>query len=165
MSHIIEEHKVINVGSSAFLDNSSIFANPVSLDVVNLSNWRKCIFIVQIQNNIPGDPGEIAVKSCNDAVPTTKTNIPFKYRHSQPGTDTYSAWREDGLTEPWHTLFTAMGSDQIYEILVSADDLVGDDHYVCLNLIPAGDPGCMGSVIAILFEPRYAESINATVLV
>lgn len=92
---------------------------------------------------------------------STTTAIPFQYKIIS-STDTNAAWVAAS------TLTTSAGSDQIWVIRVSADDLPlvsGVKYEYCSVLITAVDStAVLGGCIIIMDEPRYAQDTSETVI-
>jgi hypothetical protein len=92
---------------------------------------------------------------------STTTAIPFQYKIIS-STDTNAAWVSAS------TLTTTAGSDQIWVIRVSADDLPlvsGVKYEYCSCLITAVDStAVLGGCIIIMDDPRYAEDTTDTVI-
>ena len=99
----------------------------------------------------------MTVESCDDTTPTTTTA--FRYR-KQTTPDTFGAWTDATATG----FTTTAGADQVYEVLVDAEDLSGTDKYVCLQLTEDTDSPCDGAVVCILFGPRYGKGVPDSVL-
>ena len=94
---------------------------------------------------------------------TATTAIPYQYK-TVSSTDTNTAWA-------WatsNTMTTTAGSDQIWVIKVSADDLPlvsGVKYEYCSVLITASDStAVLGGCIIIMDEPRYAQDTSETVI-
>ena len=160
MNNFLEEHKIVNVGGSAFITaNEDIFNGDPATDVINMSNWDRATFMIQKGAGAVGT-ATITVESCDDVAPSNTTAIPFKYRACVVA-DTFGAWTD--ATAAGFT--TTAGADQIYEISVEASALSGTDKYVRMKMTEVANDPCDGGVSAILTNPRYAEDIPRTVLV
>lgn len=160
MDNFMEKHKIVNVGNSSFIAaNEDIFNTDPASDVINMAEWERATFVIQKGAGAAGK-AVITVESCDNVTPDTATAIAFKYRKCISG-DTFGAWTD--ATSIGFT--TDAGADQVYEISVGSDGLSGEDQYVRLQLTEDTDGPCDGGILAILTDPRYAQSINSTVLV
>lgn len=161
-SAILNEHKVVLVGSSGFIADFSDYTNGnPATDVINMENWNRVVFVVAKGAGATGQ-ATITVESCDDAVPTNTQAIPFYWRKSVGGTDTFSEWALASSTG----ITTSAGADQVYEITVTDDMLYGDHKYIRLQFTETNSDACNGAVVAILFQPRQADPTNSpTVLV
>ena len=160
MIPFVEAHKFVNVGNSSFIAaNEDIFNGSPDTDIVNMKYWRDCIFTIQKGAGAAGT-ATVTVESCDTVVPGTATAVAFKYRAMTLATDTWSAWTD--ATSAGFT--TTAGADDMYEIWVRADGLYSTDHYVRMALAEVDSTACDGGIQAVLFNPRYAEDVNPTVL-
>ena len=159
MKPFVEEHKIVNAFNSSFIAaNEDIFNGDPASDIMNMEEWRDCIFVIQKGAGAAGT-ATITIESCDTVVPGTATPIIFKYRIMTKATDTWGAWT-DATTAGFTT---TAGADDAYEIWVQAIDL-GDDKYVRMQCTEVADGGCDGGIVAILFNPRYPQSVPGTVL-
>jgi len=160
MVNFAEEHKIVNCFNSSFIAaNEDIYnGNPAS-DVINMQDWRDVIFIIQRGAGATGT-ATVTVESCDDTTPTTTTAVAFRSRTMTTATDTWAAWTARAAAG----YTTTAGADTAEEIWVSSDGLSGSDKYVRLQLTEVVNNACDGGVVAILFNPRYAEDVNRTVL-
>lgn len=136
------------------------FAGTVRTDVFNMENYLGCEFIIQKAVGTTGT-STITVNACDDAVPTTRTAIPFRYRACTSG-DTWGA-----LTNATSAGFTTTaGSNQLYEIIVDAAELGKVScGYVELTATEVVDAAVLGGITWIGHEPNYPQGTPATVLV
>ena len=160
MINFAEEHKIVNCFNSSFIAaNEDIYnGNPAS-DVINMQDWHDVIFVIQRGAGATGT-ATVTVESCDTVVPGTATAVAFRKRSMTIATDTWAAWSAVATTG----YTTGAGADGAEEIWVSSEDLSGSDKYVRLQLTEVVNNPCDGGVIAILFNPRYAEDVNRTVL-
>ena len=160
MKPFVESHKFINCFSSGFVAaNEDIFNGDPASDVISMTDWRDIVFYIQKGAGATGT-ATITVESCDTVVPGTATAIVFKYRIMTKATDTWGAWTE--ATTAGFT--TTAGADDAYEIWAQAAELSGTDKYVRMQCTEVADSPCDGGMGAILFNPRYAEDVNRTVL-
>ena len=160
MKPFAESHKIVNAFNSSFIAaNEDIFNGDPASDVINMSEWKDIIFIIQKGAGATGT-ATVTVESCDDVTPTTSTAVAFRYRSMTLATDTWGAWTAAAAAG----FTTSAGADDAYEIWISAAELSGTDKYVRLQLTEVVNNPCDGGVVAVLFNPRYAEDVNATVL-
>lgn len=144
---------------NALAPDADALAGTKTSDVINMKNFGHCEFVVQKGEGTTGT-STITVLACDDATPSTTSAIAFKYRACTSG-DTFTA-----LTAATTAGFTTTaGSNQMYRIEVDANDLPDGYPYLQLKLVEAADGAVDAGVLAILTEPRYAQSINATAIV
>lgn len=154
-SAFLNDHKFVHCGNSSFVAAYEDFTNgnPAS-DVINMTNWGRCTFIVQKGSGAVGT-ATITVESCDDATPTTATAIPFYYRKISSG-DTCGDWTFCAATG----LTTAAAADIMYEITVDDTWLSGTNKYVRLQFTEVDSTAQDGSFTALLTEPRFADPNN-----
>lgn len=160
-SAFLNEHKVILAGASAFVADFADYSsgNPAT-DVINMSNWRRIIFIIAKGAGAVGT-ATITIESCDDVTPTTATAIQFYYRKSVGATDTFTAWAINAASGATTGVTTTAGADQVYEFTVTDDMLSGSDKYVRLKVTQVDVTATKGAIVAILCEPRHADYLNA----
>ena len=158
---ILEEHKFVNVGNSSFIAaNEDIFNGSPATDIVNLDEWRKCIFVLQKGAGAVGT-ATLTVESCDDTDATTTTAVAFRARTNKTGlTDTWTAWADVAATG----LAITAGADEMYEVLIQSDGLSTTDKYARVQLTETEGTAVDGAITAIMLEPRYGKKIHATVL-
>ena len=135
------------------------FSGTVYSDVFNMKNYKGCTFIVYKGVGVTGT-STITVSACDDAVPSNRTAIPFKYR-ANTSSDTWGA-----VTQATAAGFTTTaGSNHIYEIIVDGDEL-GDTGYgyVELKAVEVVNDPVLGGILWIGHEPNYPQNVPATVL-
>lgn len=132
----------------------------VPTDTVSFAKYNVAYFVIFQGVGTAGTHTITAVPYSAVAGSTT-TAIPFQYKIIS-STDTNAAWVAAS------TLTTSAGSDQIWVIRVSADDLPlvsGVKYEYCSVLITAVDStAVLGGCIIIMDEPRIAEDITDTVI-
>jgi hypothetical protein len=157
--NFIESHHVPHVFTSAQMAAcEDMFNGHPASDVLNMSKWRKALFVV---SKLAGATGRatITVLSCDNTTPDTQTAIAFKYR-AQTTPDTFGGWT-DATTSGFTT---TAGANQVYEVLVDSAWLSGSEEYVRLKCTESVDDPVDGAIVCILFEPRYGGAEPATVL-
>lgn len=94
---------------------------------------------------------------------TTTTAIPFQYKRIHT-TDNNGAWTQATS----NTVTTTAGSDQIYIVRVSSDDLPlvsGVKYEYAYSLATAVDStAILGGCIVMMADPRYAEDTTDAVI-
>jgi hypothetical protein len=145
MNIITENMKV----TQAIAPDADVFAADPASDVFNLGKYRNACFVLSKGAGATGTV-TVTVESCDDVVPTTTTAVAFRYTE-QTTLDTESdvtAATASGFT-------TTAGANQIYNIMVQADDLSGTDQFVRVQLVEVADDPCDAGVDVILYNPNY----------
>ena len=135
-----------------------LFNGSPNTDVVNLSNYERCTWIIQ---KAAGNTGvaRISVESCDDTTPSTTTTIPFAYWTCTTG-DTWS----DMQTATAYGFTTTAGADQMYAIEVNSDELSGTDQYVRLATDETTDGAVDGTITCILSGAKYMHEVKQTAI-
>lgn len=130
----------------------------ITSDVLNMSNWGDCFFIVK---KLAGGTGTATVtaESCDNTTPTTNTAIAFEYR-AQTTTDTFGAWTAATTSG---VAITA-GADELWEFHVADGDLVEGHSYLRFVVTETESTAVDGATFCLLTNPRYAKTIPDTVL-
>lgn len=125
------------------------FSGTVASDVVNMSAYGSCLFIIHKGVGTTGT-STITVEACDDVVPTTTSAVPFFYKTITSG-DTDSV-----LTKATTSGFTlTAGSSQIYLIEVRDRDLASSGYkYVRLKAVESVDAAVLAGITIALGEPR-----------
>ena len=133
----------------------------VRSDVYSMRAHGRGLFVIYIGVGATGT-STIIVNSCDDAVPTTRTAMPYWSREILTG-DTPSAITRRAAAG---YVYTA-GSSKIILVEVDARDLVSGDGFVELELDESVDSPCLGGVMFIAGgnPNRYARQVGATVIV
>ncbi len=155
-----ESHKMVNCFSSGFIAaNEDIFNGSPGGDVINMRDWRDIIFWIQ---EGAGGTGQtvVTVESCDNVTPSTQTPIIFRYRIIAAVGDTWTAWTDATVAG----FTTTAAADSMYEIWARAAELSGTNQYIRMKTDESESTAVDGGMGAILFNPRYAEDINRTVL-
>lgn len=154
-----EEMHLLNCAGSGFIAaNEDIFAGDPATDVISLENWFGIVFFI-LKNAGATGTATVTVESCDDVTPTTPTAVAFRLK-VMTTIDTYVAW---AATAAAGTATTA-GANQTYLAWVNADELSGSDKFVRMQLTEVVNNPVDGAVGCMLFGPRYAEDVPATVL-
>jgi len=137
------------------------FDSNIDTDVVCMSKYNKCYFLMYIGAVSSTPTQTLTVIPCNDAdASATNTAIPFRYK-IVTSPDTNSVWTASS------SLLTTTGASQIYVIEVNADDLPVVSgvkyEYIYMHIVETAGDGCLAGVIIIMDEPRYAEDVTDTV--
>lgn len=132
----------------------------VRTDVFNMKNYNGCTFVIQKGVGTTGT-STITVNACDDAVPSNRTAIPFRYRANTSG-DTWGA-----VTAATTAGFaTTAGSNHLYEIIVDAADIAKAGYgYVELTATEVVDDPVLAGILWIGHEPFQPQNIPATAIV
>ena len=136
------------------------FTGTKSTDVVSMSKWRRCTFIIFKGVGTTGT-SIITVEACDNFTPSNTTAVPFWYRTITTG-DTPGA-----LTRAAAAGFTTgAGSSELYVIEVDVDELA-DSGYpnVRLKAVESVDALVLGCVRIQLSGPRVHQETHDTVIV
>lgn len=131
------------------------FDSTVYSDVINMKNFSHCVFIVHKGVGTTGT-STFTVLASDDVSRSNTTAIPFRYREIPAGTNIPGA-----LTAATTAGFTSTaGSDGLIVIEVDASEL-GDTGYgyVALKAVESVNSPVLAGILAILGEPRYAQSV------
>ena len=133
----------------------------VRSDVYSMRGHGRGLFVYYVGVGATGT-STILVNSCDDAVPTTRTTMPYWSREIVTG-DTQGAITRRAAAG---YVYTA-GSSKIILIEVDAKDLVSGDGFVELELDESVDSPVLGGVLFIAGgrPNRYAKAVSATVIV
>lgn len=142
---------------------ADVFDNAVTpaTDVVNMKNWRNCLFTIYVGVGVTGTQNFI-VEACDDVVPTNVSALPFYYRQTLTG-DTPGAL----TAAPATGVTVTAGSSKIIEIEVEAQALAASG-YGYLRLKQSAEPvnsPVLGGVLIQLFNPRLGAEPHATAIV
>ena len=139
---------------------ANAFAGTVTSQAVNMKNFGHCTFIVHKGVGTTGT-ATLTVEACSDTSGTGATAVPFRYRATTSG-DTPGA-----LTEAAAAGFTTTaGSSQLYVLEVDASVMGSLGlNYLRLKSTEVVASAVVGSILAILSEPRYAQNIFSTAIV
>lgn len=131
---------------------ADVFDTVQATDIVNMSGWEVCEFIVFIGVGATGTQ-TFTVEACDDVVPTNTSAIPFHYRQVLTG-DT-----EGTLTAAAAAGFTCTaGSSKIIIVSVLAAALAASGYkYVRLKSTEVVNSPVLGAVLITLSNPRYAH--------
>ena len=134
-------------------------SGPNSTDVINLKDWRHCLFIIQEGVGTTGT-ATITVESCDNVTPDTTTAVAFRYKIMTSG-DT-----EGDTTQATTAGFgSTAGSNHQYMIEIDATELSGTDQFVRLKLTELVDDPVLAGVTAILTGGRQMGDDLATAIV
>lgn len=155
--NIVEDGHIVTLYQVLDLDDNAGADSPV---IVHMENYSHATIIVSYSVS-PRVAGVITIESCDDLVPTTPTEIMFRYYRYNTSQIAANADIAGALT--WTTtaaaglIPTAAGVSIMYVIELDADELVQDDVGFRLCMV---DPGaaCLGGAIAILSGARYAAN-------
>lgn len=143
----------------ALAPDADALAGTVTTDVINMKNWGHIEFNLQKGVGATGTT-VVTILACDDAVPSNTVAIPFKYRKCTSG-DTFTALTAAAATG----VTVSAGSNQQWRFEVEADALPEGYSYIQLQAVEGVDSPVDAAITAILTQPRYAASINATAIV
>jgi pyrroloquinoline quinone (PQQ) biosynthesis protein C len=147
-------HCPMAVTSSQQAAGEDMFNGNIVSDVVDMKDWGACLFIVKKLAGAVGT-ATATIKACDDIVPTTRSSaLTFYYRKMT----TADTWAADWATSA--SLSIAAGADEIWEILVTADQVqatAATYHYIELTLTEVDSTAVDGTVFCMLIDPRYAK--------
>jgi hypothetical protein len=131
----------------------------VGSDVFNMKDHNRIVFIVHWGVGTTG-VNKFTVQACDDVTPSNTTAIPFHYRTltagAAPGAVT-AATAADGFSN-------TAGSAQVILIEVTAAAVNATGYqYVRLYADETTDAAVLGCVLALMFEPRFAENEKSEV--
>jgi len=160
-----EINKVVNVLDPV----ATAFATGVT-DIVNMKNYKKCTFIVVTGASVANTDSTLTVLA---GVSNTScaTPIVFKYR-TQIAAVTPAAGSDVPLTLTTAAVggFAMIASKKGGVYIIEVDAAVvaagGTDYdHVAVNIVEAtGSGAALGTIIAILSEPRYPQDVLATAI-
>ncbi len=135
----------------------------VPSDTVSFKKYNTAYFM-WIQGVGTADTHAITVIPIDSVGGSTSTAIPFQYKRVS-STDTNTAW----VWATSDTVTTEVGSDQIYIIKVSADNLplvsgVKYEYAYSLATAVVDSTNILGGCIIIMDDPRYAQDTTETVI-
>jgi len=150
-----ESHKIIHLSTEAMRDRT---ASAWASDVINMRGYHDCIFIIDFASGVGAD--EVSIQRCDDVTPTSTAGAPsYRYRYSTTP-DTWTAWTAVTSSSGFITPITP---DKTYEVHITADEVAGSSgwEYFRLNTDEITNSPVDVDMIAILYNPRYAEDIDA----
>ena len=153
-SNFLNEYKVIHLSTVAMRDR--LDGNWAS-DVIHMDTYRDCLFIIDQCSGV--GQGEVSVVRCDDVTPTSTAGLPGgRYRYSTTP-DTYTAWAAISTSSGF---LTGITPDKTYEVHIRADEVGGTSgwEYIRLKVAEVTNSPIDVNMIALLFNPRYAEDID-----
>jgi hypothetical protein len=135
------------------------FATTVYSDIVNLSKYGRCDFVLYKGVGTTGT-STLTVQACDDVSASNTSDVPFHYRAITSG-DTPGA-----NTAATSTGFvTTAGSSQLYVVEIDAEAIVSSGYkYARLKCVESVDAAVLGSILVILSNPRYAQDVTPTAI-
>lgn len=135
------------------------FASTVASDVVDMSGWFKCLFVVYAGVGATGS-STFTVEACDDETPSNTTAIAYQSRMILAD-DT-----EGAITARTTSGFIpTVGSSKILLFEVDANDLAASGYrYVRLKAVESVDSPVLGGILVILGEAKDRKSIAATTI-
>jgi len=136
------------------------FAGTVYSDIFKMSNYKWGQGIIHKGVGATGT-ATITVEACDDVSASSSEAIPFKYQLIISG-DTHGAV----LKATTAGFTTTAGSNQMYKIIVEADDLVDSGYaYARIKSVEVVNSPIVGAIGIILFQSRYNQEIQPTAIV
>ncbi len=161
MDNVQDVHWVMPTGAAGSLAGSPISdyvaAGTIS-DTVCFSKYNTAYFLLFHGVGTAGT-NDLTVIPITAPSGSTTTAIPFQYKRVHT-TDNNGVW----TWAPSNTITTAVGSDQLYVIKVSADDLPIGYEYAYLNISDNDGAALLGGCIIMMADPRYAQDTTETVI-
>jgi len=149
-----ETHKVVHLSTKAMRDR---LQGSWASDVIHMAEYHDIIFIIDQCSGV--GQGEFSVQRHDDVTPTTTAGLPGgRYRYSTTP-DTWTAWTAISTSSGF---LSGITPDKTYEIHVTSDEVGGTSgfEYIRLNADQPTDSPVDINMIAVLFNPRYAEDID-----
>ena len=147
---LTEQQHLVNALSPV----ADAFASTVYSDIINMSKFGHASFIIHKGVGTTGT-SVITVEACDDVSASNVTAIPFRYREysnaNVPGT----------LTDATTAGFTTTaGSDRLVVVEVDAAELGDTGYKYCrLKAVESVNDPVLAGILAILSEPRYANTV------
>ncbi|HUV85284.1 MAG TPA: hypothetical protein VMV86_06200 [Methanosarcinales archaeon] len=166
MAQVFSEiNKVVNVVSPFLHAGATAYTS----DIVNMENYKKCTFIIQVGLGAAATPGVLVYSGLTSTGAATATA--FKYRTqvavAPPGVGSDMPITLTDATTTGFALTTATtGAVYIVEVdaAVVASALAGADHCAIAMTTGALGADLTYGILAILSEPRYPQDILATAI-
>jgi hypothetical protein len=158
----ITKYHVVN----GIVPKADAFATAGVTDWVNLAKYGHAVFIVHTGNATSGTAnGVITVKASASAAGSSTTSLAFKYRVCASST-TVDTW--GALTDAASTgVAMTAGDNLIYVVEVTSDDVeaqAAGKNFVSLTVTEDTNDPIDASVLILLGEPRYAQSVPLTAI-
>lgn len=136
------------------------FSGTVYSDIISLAMRHHIEFVIYKGVGATGT-STITIEASDDVSGSNVSAVPFHYQAITTG-DTHGA-----LTAATATGFvTSAGSSQLYKICLDSQALAASGYkYVRLKAVESVDSPVLGGILAILSEPRFDESVQATAIV
>lgn len=160
-----EKNKVVNV-----VDPVDTLGATKTSDIVNLENYNKCTFLV-ITGASSANSDDTLTVLAGESNSSCTTAIAFKYRTQiaaatpNTGSDVPSALT-DATTSGFAMTASKKGGVYIIEVDAAVVAAAGTnfDHCALKLTESTGNGAFLGTVVAILSEPRYPQAILATAI-
>jgi len=137
------------------------FAGTVYSDVVDLSEYQRCMFVIYAGVGVTGT-STITVNACDDIAASNETAVKFFYRQYAVGASDV----EGAVTEAATTGFlTTAGTGRLVCVEVNADQLAATGYrYVRAKFVEVENSPVLGGVLVVLGEPKYRPRIAASAI-
>jgi len=129
-----------------------MYENNIVSDIVDMKDWEGCLFIVKKTTGATGT-ATATINACDNNTPSnTSGALTFWYRSMT----TQDTWASDWATSA--SLAITAGSDEIWEILITGDQVaaVAEYSYIKLTLTETESTAQDGAVVTMLVGPKYA---------
>lgn len=141
--------------------NADLYDTAQTTDWLNMKDYKSMLFVIQHGVGTTGT-ATITVNAGTDASGSSPETIAFSYRRvAATGTSDVPGDRTAATTSGF--AITA-GSNQVYEIEVSADALPQDKPFVSLTATEVVNSPVAGAILAIMGEPRYPGATPQTAI-
>jgi hypothetical protein len=150
---LTEQQHLVNALSPV----ADAFNGTVYSDIINMKNFGHITFVVHKGVGTTGT-STFTVEASDDVSGSNVTAIPFRYREIPADTNIPTA-----LTDATTAGFTSTaGSNRLVVIEVDASEL-GDTGYgfVRLKAVESANDPVLAGILAILSQPRHAQSVFA----
>lgn len=162
---LINHHVPQPVGSTECPELEDFYEGNITSLCCNMSAWEGIVYIVSKTTSATGT-ATATIESCSAYAGTDNTAVAFKYRYSTTP-DTFTAWAD---ATSGGIAITA-GSDEIWEFAIASSDLYKgtatapvNHQYVRIVLTETESTAQDGSVVAIMYGPKYGHEIPDTVM-
>lgn len=133
--------------------------NPAS-DVISLANYERVVFLIHQLRNATSTAGTATVKVQQVDNPSASNAVDLPFYWAKKTTGASSVWGSPALVAAGNTFTTTANEDTIYAVEANSRDLADGKKYVQLKLTESVNAPVLGSVMAILINPRYGYPFN-----
>jgi hypothetical protein len=134
-------------------------------DIVNLTNYQSCSFIIQKGAGGVGT-ATITVDACDNTTPSNTAKAPFKYRRNIGGTDTWGAITARTASQ---SFVTTANANDMYEIIVDPAEIGAvavnstyGNRFCRVSVAQVDATAVDYGILAVLGTPRYPQNVPIT---